>query len=89
MLGEVLQQCGDTYFATCPTSQRAVRKSRASPSRGPTSWTPSGRPFSPCMSGTLTAGIPHSVHSVEKTGSPVEASPLGAVPGAAGVRIAS
>ena len=38
------------------TSQRAVRRRRASPWRGPTSWTPSGRPFAPCMSGTVMRG---------------------------------
>src|SRR5207247_820737 len=38
------------------TSQRAVRKSRPSPWRGPTSCTPSGRPLAPLMSGTLRAG---------------------------------
>src|SRR5881296_1676317 len=75
--------------ATWPTSQRAVRSNRASPCRGPTSWTPSGRPFTPCMSGTLSAGMPQSVHNVQKAGSPVEPSPSGAVPGAAGVRMAS
>src|SRR5205809_4517044 len=56
------------------TSQRAVRKSRPSPWRGPTSCTPSGRPLAPLMSGTLRAGTPHSVHSEQKTGSPVDAS---------------
>src|SRR5207247_1970140 len=57
------------------TSQRAVRKSRPSPWRGPTSCTPSGRPLAPLMSGTLRAGTPHSVPSEQKTGSPVDASP--------------
>ena len=33
--------------------------------------------------------MPHSVHKVQNAGSPVESRPLGAVPGAAGVRIAS
>ena len=57
--------------------------------RGPTSWAPSGRPLAPCRSGRLSAGIPQSVHSVQKVGSPVEARPAGAVPEAVGVRIAS
>src|SRR5882724_5370458 len=55
------------------TSQRAVRRSRPSPWRAPTSCTPSGRPLAPLMSGTLSAGTPHSVHSEQNAGSPVEA----------------
>jgi hypothetical protein len=39
------------------------------------------------MSGML--GIPQSVHSAQNAGSPVDSSPLGAVPNAAGIRIAS
>ncbi len=41
------------------------------------------------MSGTVSAGIPHSVHTALKAGSPVDSSPRGAVPLAAGVRMAS
>jgi len=41
------------------------------------------------MSGMLTAGIPHNVHSVQNDGSPVDSRPTGAVPAALGVRIAS
>ena len=37
--------------------------------------------------GTLTHGVPSSVHSRLKVGSPVEPSPCGAAPGADGVRI--
>src|SRR5262249_27569019 len=58
----------ERYF----TSQRAVRSRRPSRCRAPTSWTPSGRPLAPCMSGTLSAGIPQSVHSAQKAGSPVD-----------------
>src|SRR6267378_2462037 len=71
------------------TSQRAVRSSRPSPWREPTSWTPSGRPLAPLMSGTLSAGNPHSVHREQNIGSPVDASPAGAMPVAAGVNSAS
>src|SRR3989337_1616617 len=39
-------------------SQRAVRKRRASPSRRPTSCTPSGIPTADCSSGNVTAGLP-------------------------------
>jgi hypothetical protein len=35
------------------------------------------------------AGMPHNVHNVQNDGSPVAASPFGAGPGAAGVKIAS
>src|SRR5437867_1121733 len=73
----------------CATSQRAVRNSRASPWRGPTSCTPSGRPLAPRMSGTVTAGRPHIVQIVQNMGSPVDSRPSGAVPVAAVVRIAS
>ena len=45
---------GDTRRA----SQRAVRSSLASPSRGPTSCTPRGRPLAPCMSGSSHRGHP-------------------------------
>ena len=45
-------------------------------------------PSSPVSSGSDSAGRPVRVHSEQKTGLPV-ASPLGATPGAAGVRIAS
>ena len=65
-----------------------MRSRRASSPRGPTSCTPSGSPFAPVISGRLTAGIPHSVQSVQNAGSPVE-SIVGAVPGAAGVNTAS
>ena len=41
------------------------------------------------LSGTLTAGMPQSVQRTQKAGSPVEARPSGAVPEAAGVRMAS
>ena len=39
--------------------------------------------------GNVTAGTPQSVQVVQNTGLPVEPRPLGASPGAAGVRIAS
>ncbi len=48
-----------------------------------------GMPPEPRSSGMDSAGRPASVHSVQKRGSPVEARPLGAAPGAAGVRMAS
>src|SRR5882724_9892022 len=87
-MGMAILLPGRTGYGTIPTervyarrsvstSQRAVRSSRPSPWRGPTSWTPSGRPLAPLMSGTLSAGTPHSVHSEQKTGSPVDASPGG------------
>jgi lipoic acid synthetase len=37
-----------------------------------------GRPLTLCKSGKLIAGMPHKVHKVQKDGSPVLASPLGA-----------
>src|SRR2546427_342431 len=45
--------------------------------------------FARLRSGTAAGGIPHSVHPLLNIGSPVDSSPLGAVPGAAGVRMAS
>src|SRR5262245_19029876 len=44
--------------STVLTSQLAVRKRRASLRRRATSCTPSGMPFSPCISGSVTAGVP-------------------------------
>ncbi len=70
-------------------SHPAACSSRPSSPRRPTSWTPTGSPFGPVRSGSDTAGMPHSDHSVLKAGLPVEARPSGASPGAAGVRIAS
>src|SRR6516225_7213829 len=52
-------------------------------------WEKSASSLPPRISGTLSAGIPHSVHSAQNAGSPVDSSPLGAVPNAAGVRITS
>src|SRR5262245_32111704 len=75
--------------STVSTNHRAVRSSWASPWRGPTSCTPSGKPLAPRRSGRLRAGMPDSVHSAQKVGSPVECRPGGAVPEAVGVRIAS
>src|SRR5215510_2163511 len=70
-------------------SHRAVRNKRASLWRGPTSCTPIGKPLTLCSSGKVMHGMPHSVHSVQNAGSPVEARPFGAALGAAGVKIAS
>ena len=58
------------YTPTDSASQRAVRRSRPSPWRGPTSCTPSGRPLAPWSSGRLTEGRPSMVQSVQKVGSP-------------------
>ncbi len=75
--------------ASVSISAVAVRRRRPSRPRGPTSCAPSGRPPSPANSGNDTAGKPLNVHKVQNAGSPVEPSPLGATPGAAGVTIAS
>src|SRR5262249_6471000 len=75
--------------ASASISAGAVRRRRPSRPRGPTSWAPSGRPPSPANSGNDTAGKPLNVHKVQNAGSPVEPSPSGATPGAAGVTIAS
>ena len=81
---------GPFFSSLCRAeSQRAVRRSRASSPRRPTSWTPSGRPRGPRRSGSVTAGTPHSVQAVQKMGLPVEVSPAGASPVVAGVRMAS
>ena len=63
---------------------RGAQEPRVAVRAGPTSCTPSGRPFAPCMSGTLSAGIPQSVHSALNAGSPVDSRPAGR--GAAGGR---
>jgi hypothetical protein len=70
-------------------SAEAVRRRRPSRPGGPTSCAPSGRPPSPANSGSDKAGKPLKVHKVQNVGSPVEPSPFGATPGAAGVTIAS
>src|SRR5262245_38847590 len=44
--------------STVLTSQLAVRRRRASLPRRATSCTPSGMLFSPCISGSVTAGVP-------------------------------
>src|ERR1019366_10703086 len=75
-------------LASFPESQFAVRNSRASSPKAPTSCTPIGMPPSPFSNGSDTAGNPASVHNVLNAGLPV-AMPFGATPGAAGVRIAS
>ena len=66
-----------------------VRSSLASSPLGPTSCTPSGIPSAPSSRGSVTAGVPHKVQMVQKTGFPVAPSPSGACPGAGGVRMAS
>ena len=76
-------------LCTASISQRAVRSSRASSPFSPTSCTPIGMPEAPVSKGKVTAGTPQSVQVVQNTGLPVEPRPLGASPGAAGVRIAS
>lgn len=70
-------------------SQFAVRSSRASSPWRPTSCSPSGMPSAPRSSGSPTAGNPAKLASVHITGSPVLASPSGAVPSADGVAQAS
>src|SRR6476646_9115547 len=75
--------------ATFAASQRAVRKSFASPFRAPTSCTPIGSLSLLSSSGNEMHGMPQSVHRVQNAGSPVLLMPLGAALGAAGVKIAS
>jgi hypothetical protein len=48
-------------------------------------WTPTGIPVLPVAPGALRLGMPSSVHTLAKRGSPVEASPYGASPITAGV----
>ena len=52
-------------------SQRAVRSSRPSLPRWPTSCTPIGMPLLPCSSGSEIAGMPSSDQVVQKIGLPV------------------
>ena len=64
-----------------------MRNRRASSPGAPTSCTPSGMSSSPVKSGSVIAGKPRQVQSVQNTGSPV-AWPFGATPRAAGVMMA-
>ena len=55
---EYVDMTGHQFFESSVTSARAVRSSRASSPDGPTSWTPSGIPPSPVISGMVIAGRP-------------------------------
>ena len=69
-------------------ARRAQQPRVAVPRGRPAARRAAGR-LPPRISGRLSAGMPHSVHSVQNDGSPVESRPLGASPAAAGVMIAS
>ena len=57
-LQSMLPMTGHQFLESSLTRARAVRSSRASSPDGPTSWTPSGIPPSPVISGMVIAGRP-------------------------------
>ncbi len=79
-----------TAFSTSRPRQRLLDEARHRQRAGVVAnraitCTPTGNPPSATVAGTLTQGVPIKVQSRLKRGSPVEASPFGAAPGAENV----